>query len=256
MSAARRRHYIDRRLNRRGWRQRSAENEKESCVAPGCGWRRKALGRYCEDHRRNLERTGHPLVGRSIPQDEWKPFVEAASAFVSAQLATEPPHPSIVAAVSWASEELTRAHARQGEARRRGTEQAGVEYASRLRRVSSRGLDGRELLARLIAAYLIDDRGHADRPRFKDNDHFAHQAARLLLHRARIGRLAWRRQAAFDLREAPIHAYHDPNIRTRRYAFHRLNGAIGVVARAAADALRAQTQNTNQSTTTAKDTPS
>jgi hypothetical protein len=84
----------------------------------------------------------------------------------------------------------------------------------------------------------MDDRGHQARPRFKGDGHFLHQAARLLLHRALIGRLPWKRQRPFKLPQAHIDNYHDPNVRTRRYAFRRINSVLGVVAIAAADALR------------------
>lgn len=257
MSAARRRHYKDRRQSWRGWRERSAENGALPCAANGCGYRRQALGSLCETHRRRLERTGHHLVERSVHLSEWKPLVETAAQFVAAQLAANPPHPSIAAAVSWCDEELARARRWVDVPRRRGSDHAAFDSAARLRRVSSRGLDGRELLARFIAAHLMDDRGLEARPRIRSDGHFLHQAGRLILHRALIGRTPWKRQRPFKLPQPHIDNYHDPNVRTRRYAFRRVNSAVGVVALAAAEAIRAQqNHHANHSTTTTKDHPS
>lgn len=247
--AHRRRRYPDKRANRR-WRDRVAVNGTLPCTVDGCGYRREALGRHCGKHRKQLERTGHPAVSRSISIAEWKPLVELAASFVAEQLATQPPHPSIVAAVNWADEELSKARMRAELPRRRGSDQAAFDTAARLRRVASRGLDGRELVARFIAAQLMDERGLEVRPRIKSDDHFLHQAGRLILHRALIGRMPWKRLRPFKLLQAHIDNYHDPNVRTRRYAFRRTNSAIGVVALAAADELRRRLSTSTIPTTT------
>jgi hypothetical protein len=209
------------------------------CTVDGCGFRREALGRYCGKHRKQLERTGHPAVARSIPIAEWKPLIELAASFVAEQLATQPPHPSIAAAVRWCDDELALARNRHNAPRssRRGPD--AVDYAARLRRVSSRGMDGKELLARMIAAYMADDRGEEARPHIRGDMHFEHQAARLILHRALIGRLPWRRVKPLGPPPVPhLNNYHDPLVGVRRLAFTRVNGAIGVVAIKAAEEIR------------------
>lgn len=219
------------------------------CTADGCGCRREALGRYCNQHRKRRERTGHPAVARSIPAAAWKPLVELAASFVAEQLAIQPPHPSIAAAVRWCDEELAQARKRYNEPRRRDRGPDAVDYAARLRRVSGRGLDGRELLARLIAAYLADDRGHEARPQIKSDAHLEHQAARLLLHRALIGCLPWKRIRPSSPPAPHLNNYHDPLVGVRRHAFTRINGAIGVVAIAAADELRRRLSTSTTDTT-------
>jgi hypothetical protein len=225
------------------------------CSVDGCGFRREALGRYCNQHRKRLERTGHPAVARSIPVAAWKPLVELAASFVAEQLATQLPHPSIAAAVRWCDDELALARKRFNAPRRRDRGPDAVDYAARLRRVSGRGLDGRELLARLIAANLADDRGHEARPQIKSDSHFMNQAARLLLHRALIGRLPWTRVRPTSPPAPHLNSYNDPLVGVRRHAFTRINGAIGVVAIASADELRRRL-STPTTTTATKDQPS
>jgi hypothetical protein len=249
-----RRRYLDRRPNR-GWRERSLVNGTLPCTVDGCGYRREALGRHCGKHRKHLERTGHPAVARSIPIATWKPLVELAASFVAEQLAAQPPHPSIAAAVRWCDDELALARNRHNAPRssRRGPD--AVDYAARLRRVSGRGLDGRELLARLIAAYLTDDRGHDARPVIRTDSHFAHQAARLLLHRALIGCLPWKRVRPSGPPAPHLDNYHDPLVGVRRHAFARINGAIGVVAIASADELRRRLSTSTITTTDTTGTP-
>jgi len=244
----RRRRYPDRRTNR-GWRERSVVNGTLPCTVDGCGYRREALGRYCGKHRKQLERTGHPAVARSIPIAEWKPLVELAASFVAEQLSVQPPHPSIAAAVRYCDEELALARGRYNAPRSRDRGPDTVDYAARLRRVSGRGLDGRELLARLIAAYLADDRGTEARPQIRSDTHFAHQAARLLLHRALIGRLPWTRVRPPGPPAPRLNNHHDPLVGVRRHAFTRINGAIGVVAIACADELRRRLSTSTTITT-------
>lgn len=103
----------------------------------------------------------------------------------------------------------------------------------------ARGLDGRELAARFVAAYLADGRGHEARPTFTSDENFRHQAARLVMHRGLIGRLPWPRSRKDTAPLPTLHTqYHDPCSSTRRFVFDRFNRALGVVASRAAAEIR------------------
>lgn len=230
-----RRHYQDHR-HWRGWRERSKANSTLPCSVEACEAPRRGLGRLCNQHRQRLESTGHPEVRRSLSQADWRPFVESAAAFVAAQLAAG--HPSVVAAVKWADYELARACRLAAVPHPSRRSPHAIGYATRLARVARRGLDGRELVSRAIAYHLADDRDCFHKPRFRSEDHFKHQAGRLLLHRALIGRLAWQRTRRQDGPLLSLARYNDPSAGLRLYAFYRINKALGVVALLAADELR------------------
>lgn len=214
---------VDKRLSWRGWRQRAAINTQMPCEVSWCEERRRKLGRYCGKHRQAYEATGHPEAPRCVSRSEWGPLVETAAAFVAEQLLNH--HPSMRAGVAWADHELAHLPMRRN-----------TDACERLTRVRDRGLDGRELIARLIAAHLSDDRGQAARPRYRSDHHFSNQAGRLLLHRDRIGRMPWRRVVSG--RCIPLRRYNDPCASSRLFAFHHFSSALGRLAMIAAEELR------------------
>src|SRR5205814_5826726 len=125
-------------------------NESRKCAARGCYEQRRKLGRYCAQHRAAFERSGN-ISGLCVTYWTWLPFVETAYAFVDQYR----DHPSIKAGLEWWTRELRNAeyspsttdlHHRRFQA-----------YISRAHK--KRGVEPDELLARVIAAELADDRG-------------------------------------------------------------------------------------------------
>ncbi|MGQ3301207.1 hypothetical protein [Reyranella sp.] len=163
--------------------------------------------------------------------------MEAAAAFVDQQLRAC--HPSIAAMAAWCEREVALSNRPLGPPSAGKDIDRAADYSGRLRRVVERGLEGRELAARFVAAYLADDRGHDSRPAFTSDENFRHQAARLVMHRALIGRLPWPRSRKGPAPLPTLHTqYHDPCAGTRRFVFDRFNRALGIVAHRAADEIR------------------
>ncbi len=218
-------------------RKRVQINSDLPCDLPGCSQRRRQLGRFCDQHRKRLEMYGCPRAKAGLSRAAWKPYVEAAAAFVEEQLTAG--HPSVVAMVAWCDREIALCSRPLGRPSAGRDVDRAADYAARVRRVVARGLDGRELASRFVAAYLADDRGHDARPTFSSDEHFRHQAARLVMHRGLIGRLPWPRSRKDPASLPTLHTqYHDPCASTRRFVFDRFNRALGVVACHAADEIR------------------
>ena len=196
-----------------------------TCDLRGCGRPRRGLGRYCLQHAINHGRTGHP-VALHISRRTWAPFVRQAETFVLAQLRAG--HPSIEEALRLISSELAQAQ--------RPTEHNTTRllYQAALLRAHRNGVSATDFLARVVAAYLADDRGREVGPRFASDTHFIHQAARLFLLPKPFGREGWARRKREP--QAPRETGR-LTWGTRVYTFKFINGALGLLANRPADTI-------------------
>ncbi|MBN9087031.1 MAG: hypothetical protein J0J01_09000 [Reyranella sp.] len=211
-----------------------ARNEEHRCDVPDCHRSRWKLGSRCRAHARHYEATGHPTA-RTIRRGTWRPWVVEAASFVGQQLRLA--HPGIDAAVSWAAGELfgSGKAARRSDPRRPHT-----GYSRALARLRAGGVGPDDFVARWVAAYafrqLDAEEPRSQRRSFRDDSHFQHQAAKLLLHPQPLGAPAWARQHTED-GSADGTAVGRINFSVRRFAFDRVNAALGLLAFRAADEL-------------------
>lgn len=210
-----------------------ASNEDRHCDWPHCGRSRRGLGRYCAPHSTNLGRTGHPAA-LHVPRRTWAPFIEQAESFLRENLCAE--HRSVEAAIRWIGAELAQAE------RPTNPDPARLVYQAALLRAHRNGVSPMDLLARVVAPYIADDRGEHVRPLFASDTHFKHQAARLFLLPAPFGsqRKLWARRKR-ELQAS--REYGRLNWRARVYTFKRLTDTLGVFALGASNAIRRQSMS-------------
>lgn len=211
-----------------------ARNEGHQCDVRDCHRPRFKLGSLCRPHARHYEATGHPDA-KTIRRGVWRPWVVEAAAFVGQQLRLG--HSGIEAAVSFAAAEL---YGSGKAARRSDPRRPHTGYSRALARLRSGGVGPDDFVARWIAAYahrqLDAEEPRVARRSFRDDSHFEHQAAKLLLHPQPIGAPAWARQhTEDDSSDGPVAGR--LNFSVRQFAFDRVNAAIGFLAIRAADEL-------------------
>lgn len=216
-------------------RDQIARNECVGCEVPGCGFQRHKLSALCRRHYRHWEATGHHTAA-TIRRGAWRPWVLDASAFVSQQLRLD--HAGVAAGISWFAEELVAGGA---VARRADPRRPHTGYGVALARLRRAGVGPDDLLARWFAAFAhqqsdLDQESRPGRRIFQSDDHFRHQAAKLLLYPAPIAAPRWAQGNTDDDDSAPSSAVKfNPSV--RKYTFERVNAALGVLALRAAEEI-------------------
>lgn len=208
-----------------------AANKKRRCEARHCFRSRHKVSRYCREHATRYWETGHP-VALNIGRRMWRPYVRQAKAFVDHHLIEG--HPTVAEAVRWITREITAA-----ESPSRFNDPVMLGYWAALLRVHRSGIEATELLARLIAGELADDRYIGEPgPRFASDTHAAHQRARLLLYVHPLTRPTWAKRT-IEPQGGPRGSTPRLLFRTRALAYDRWNSALGLVALKATAAIRA-----------------
>jgi hypothetical protein len=220
-----------------------ADNQDARCDFQRCDKSRYKLGRYCRAHALKYSRTGHPAA-ETLRRSQWAPYVALSTTFVNAHLRAG--HPGIEAAVRWLASEL---HPQGAVVSRSDPKRPHRGYAAALTRCRRNGVEPVDLLARVIAAELADDRGDAARPMFASDAHRRHQSARLFLYAIPHG------AAGFSKRRrepSAIPAGESVNIsfRVREYTHTRVHNALGLLACHAADELRRRMADSSPPPTT------
>lgn len=88
---------------RRSFKSWLTDNEDRTCDWKHCGRARHKMSRWCIQHARTYERTGHPTAP-AVRFGTWKPYLHQAERFIAEQQAAG--HPGITAALQWCAEEL------------------------------------------------------------------------------------------------------------------------------------------------------
>lgn len=223
---------------------RRACNESIKCDVPGCGYHRHKFSRLCRKHYRKLESTGHHTAG-SIRRGTWRPWVTNSAAFVSQQLRLG--HPGIAAGVQWCATELlspplTRArHDSSGQ-------RPHVSYSLALAKMRRGGVGPDDMLVRWIAAYALRqwDVDHETRPHrrvFQSDEHFIHQTAKLFLHTIPLGAPKWAKGSPEEDDSPTDKGATKATVTVRRFTFHRVNSALGLLALRSADEINKRLAN-------------
>ena len=205
-------------------RYRWRENQQLKCVVAHCGWNRYQLSRFCECHRERDRKNGHPEA-QLVPYAARSTAVTEAAAFLHQQLTTG--HRQAHKAVEWVRRELCRLPRR--------SDPRDLRYVLLIRQAAE-GLDPRDLVARFIAGYLLDDRGEDIRPRFKSERNFRVQAGGLLLLFIAVGSPPWRDRSRSNKRRSTVRAASAAGLKL--HAFILFNQALGSFALAASDEIK------------------
>ena len=214
----------DDRLSYSSW---LSENETRTCDWKHCGRARHKMSRWCIQHARTYERTGHP-VATAVRFGTWRPYLDQAEKFITQQEAAG--HPGITAALQWCAEELFH----QGPAILwANPKRPSTGYRVALNRCRKHGVEPHDLLARAISVELADDRGEAARPIFASDLHRIHQGAKLFLYH--VPRPTKTSDPAMQ-----TSTYQRVRWRVREYAHQRVNAAIGLLTLRAADEIKAR----------------
>lgn len=184
-----------------------------TCAVRGCWLPVTGLSRYCDDHDRRNQATGHP-EGRTIRKADLRPFVKLTAAFIDQHRS----HPGISAALDWITARIADAKDPRYLSRKSSPEQRVAKWLAKMRR---EGVDPKDVLAAVAAVYLLREY----RPSaFKSDRHFDHQVA------IRVLRLV---PAPFVDRWTGTkvrRSYDWITVGTREHLSHRLKTALGLLS--------------------------
>jgi hypothetical protein len=212
-----------------------SDNQDRRCEHARCDRSRFKFSRWCRLHSENYFRNGHSDAVTAVGRDQWGPFVSSAHAFLTTQIRAG--HPGVEDAIRWLASEMVG----PGAVARRSGPRCQRGYQAALDRCKGHGVEPLDLLARVVAADLGDDRGDAARPMFLSDDHQRHQFARLFLYAVphHQGGFAKRRRDP-----APsIGRRVSVSFQVRQFAHARVHGALGLLASYAAAEIRRRIAN-------------
>jgi hypothetical protein len=110
------------------------------------------------------------------------------------------------------------------------------------------GVGPDDMLVRWIAAYALRqwDVDHETRPHrrvFQSDEHFIHQTAKLFLHTIPLGAPKWAKGSPEEDDSPTDKGATKATVTVRRFTFHRVNSALGLLALRSADEINKRLAN-------------